>query len=253
MKKKLPVALSGCAALVFTLAACGGDDNNKVDEWAQSVCDQVQPQVEKIQQANVAIAEASDGSRTPEEVQEADSEAFGNISDAYGSLADAVDGAGDPPVDDGERLREEAVSELRGISDAYGGLRETMDGLDTSDQGQFAEGLQDIAGQLEELGQSGDEALNELQSGELGEAMARQDGCQSPSSPGEGDDDGAPTEGNAEENTEGNADGDASAEEDAAPEEEAAEEPAEDGEGESEGDADEAVGTETGAEPESDR
>ncbi|UED85531.1 small secreted protein [Streptomyces profundus] len=241
MKKKLPVALSGCAALVFTLAACGGDDDSKVDEWAQNVCDQVQPQVEKIQQANVAIAEASDGSRSPEEVQEADSEAFRNISDAYGSLADAVDGAGDPPVDDGERLREEAVSELRGISDAYGGLQETMAGLDTSDQGQFAEGLQDIAGQLEELGQSGDEALNELQSGELGEAMARQDGCQSPSSPGEGDDDGAPTDDADEtdesaetDETDENADDAGSADEDGAADEEGTEEA-------------------VGAEPESDR
>lgn len=197
MKKKLPVALSaltGCAAMVCTLTACGGGDDDRADEWAQSVCDQVQPQVERIQQANTAIAEASDGSRSPEEVQEADSEAFRNISDAYGALAEAVDSAGDPPVDDGARLREDAVTELRGISDSYGQLQETMDGLDTSDQGVFAEGLQEIAGQLQELGQSGDEALNELQSSELGEAMARQDGCQSPSAPGEtdgGDEDGA--------------------------------------------------------------
>ncbi|SOD63182.1 hypothetical protein SAMN06297387_109125 [Streptomyces zhaozhouensis] len=212
--KKLPVALSGCAAVVLTLTACGGDDGEKADEWAQSVCDQVQPQVERIQQANTAIAEASDGSRSPEEVQEADSEAFQHISDAYGALADAVDSAGDPPVDDGERLREEAVTELRGISDSYGQLRETIDGLDTSDQGAFAEGLQDIAGQLQELGESGDEALNELQSSDVGEAMARQDGCQSPPASGEtggggesaeeGDTEGAAggeTEGDAEENT----------------------------------------------------
>ncbi|GAA3855216.1 small secreted protein [Streptomyces sedi] len=183
--KKLPVALSGCAAVVLTLTACGGDDGKKADEWAQSVCDQVQPQVERIQQANTAIAEASDGSRSPEEVQEADSEAFQHISDAYGALADAVDSAGDPPVDDGERLREDAVTELRGISDSYGQLRETIDGLDTSDQGAFAEGLQNIAGQLQELGESGDEALNELQSSDVGEAMARQDGCQSPPASGE--------------------------------------------------------------------
>ncbi|MDT0266909.1 small secreted protein [Streptomyces sp. DSM 44915] len=188
MKKKLPVALSGCAALVFTLTACGGEDDNKADEWAQNVCDQVQPQVARIQEANTAIAEASDGSHSPEEVQQADSDAFGNISEAYGALADAVDSAGDPPVDDGAQLREDAVTELRGISDSYGQLRETMDGLDTSDQGAFAEGLQEIAGHLEELGQSGDEALNELQSSELGEAMARQDGCQSPSAPSETDD-----------------------------------------------------------------
>ena len=44
-----------------------------------------------------------------------------------------------------------------------------------------------IADQLAELGESGDDALNELQEGELGEAMARQRGCQSPSNDGDGD------------------------------------------------------------------
>ncbi|WP_226961807.1 MULTISPECIES: small secreted protein [Streptomyces] len=208
MKKKLPVALSvvtGCAAMAFTLTACGGDDSGQADEWAQSVCDQVRPQAEAIQRANTAIAEASEGDLSAEEVQEADAQAFQDISDAYGSFADAVDSAGDPPVDDGAQLREDAVTELRGISEAYGQLRETMDGLDTSDQGAFAEGLQEIAGQLRELGERGDEALNEIQSGELGEAMGRQEGCQSPSAPSETEGDqgeGAADEGAEDEGAE---------------------------------------------------
>ncbi|WP_326598292.1 small secreted protein [Streptomyces sp. NBC_01803] len=182
MNKKLAVTLSGCATLVvLTLSACGGDGGDDTDEWARNVCEQLQPQVERIEAANAAITEASEGNRSAEEVREADSTAFQDVSDAYAALADAVDEAGDPPVDNGTELRENAVTALRGLSDSYAELKESIDGLDTSDQGDFAEGLRDIAEQLQALGQSGDEALSELQSGELGEAMSRQEGCRGPS------------------------------------------------------------------------
>jgi hypothetical protein len=182
VNKKLAVTLSGCATLVaLTLSACGGDDGDETDEWARNVCEQLQPQVERIEAANAAITEASEGNRSPEEVQEADSTAFQDVSDAYAALADAVDQAGDPPVDNGAELRENAVGALRGLSDSYAELKQSIDELDTSDQGEFAEGLRGIADQLQELGQSGDEALSELQTGELQEAMDRQEGCRSPS------------------------------------------------------------------------
>ncbi|WP_110945470.1 small secreted protein [Streptomyces avicenniae] len=177
MHKRLATALT-CAALVVTLSGCGGDDNREeLDAWAQDVCGQIRPQVEKIQDASGAIAEATEGDRSPAEVQEADSAAFQDISDAYAALAEAVDGAGDPPVDDGTRLRDDAVSELRDLSGSYADLKETVDGLDVEDQGEFSQGLRDLADQLELLGQSGDQALQELQTGDLGEAMARQEGC----------------------------------------------------------------------------
>jgi hypothetical protein len=37
-----------------------------------------------------------------------------------------------------------------------------------------------VAGDLDELSKSGDEALNKLQAGELGKAMSEQRGCQKP-------------------------------------------------------------------------
>ncbi|MDT0341873.1 small secreted protein [Streptomyces litchfieldiae] len=181
MNKKLAVALSGCAALLLTLSACGGGDGDEeADEWARNVCEGLQPQVEKIQSAYAAIAEVSEGNRSPEEVQEADSAAYQDISEAYEALADVVDNAGDPPVDDGAQVREDAVTALHGLSESFAGLKEDMDALDTSDQAAFAEGLSEIVPRLEELGQSGNEALDELESGELGEALSRQEGCQSP-------------------------------------------------------------------------
>jgi hypothetical protein len=194
VKTKLAVARRGCAALTFALSlslalsACsgGGDDGGEETEaWAQRVCGDMRPQVERIQSANAAITEASEGDESPKEVQEADSAAFADVSDAYAALAQTVERAGDPPAENGPRLRRDAVAELNDISDAYGELQETIDGLDTSDRAAFAEGLAGIAERLSELGQSGDDALSQLQEGELGEAMAQQRGCQSLSASGE--------------------------------------------------------------------
>lgn len=171
---------SGSAVLVLALTSCSDDNGEQTEAWAKNVCDQVQPQVERIQGANAAIAEASEGDGDPADVQEVYSESYQELADAFGALAGAVDDAGDPPVDDGEQLKTDAVAELNGLAASYSDLKTASDELDTSDRGAFAEGLREMVDQLEELGNSGDEALGKLQSGDLGEAMARQKGCQSP-------------------------------------------------------------------------
>lgn len=203
--------------LALTLTGCSEDSGEKTEAWAKNVCDQVQPQVERIQAANQALAEASEGSKEPAEVQEVYSSSYGELAAAFDSLAKAVNDAGDPPVDDGEELRTDAVEELNGLSQSYTSLQEASDSLDTSDRAAFAEGLREMVGQLDELGQSGDEALSELQSGDLGDAMARQEGCQSPapSAPGEGDDDAGVTDDTEAEDASDAADDDAETDSDA--------------------------------------
>ncbi|MFB7895958.1 small secreted protein [Streptomyces xiamenensis] len=175
---------SGAAlALTLTLTGCGSDDNAKADEWAKSVCDKMQPEVEKIRSASASITEASQGGKPAAEVQQADSAAFQEISDAYSSLATIVNDAGDPPVDNGAQLRQDAVGELNSISESYAGLKTSVDELNPDDVSAFSDGLKDIAGQLSTLGQSGDQALSELQSGDLRTAMLKQEGCQSSPAP----------------------------------------------------------------------
>jgi hypothetical protein len=177
---KLAAALSGCAALALTLTACSDGSSAQTDEWAKQVCDKVQPQVKKIQEANASINGASKEKNSSADVKKTDAAAFEKISGAYKSLAGAVDQAGPPPVDDGEALHKDAVSELRGISKKYSDLRTTVDGLDTKDQAKFAEGLQGVATKLDSLGKSGDKALSKLQSGDVGKSMANQKGCKRP-------------------------------------------------------------------------
>ncbi|GAB3645295.1 small secreted protein [Streptomyces sparsus] len=181
MNKKLASTLCGGAVVALALTGCSSDDGDeKTHAWAKKVCDQVQPQVKKIQNANTSISEAGDKDSSSAEVKKADSAAFQQISEAYGSLATAVKNAGEPPVEDGKALQRDAVKELKGISTSYVGLKEKIDGLDTKDQAEFADGLKEIADDLDKLGKSGDQALNKLQSGELGKAMSEQEGCKKP-------------------------------------------------------------------------
>ncbi|WP_335936771.1 small secreted protein [Streptomyces sp. PTD5-9] len=182
MNKKLAAALSGGAVLVLTLSGCGGDDkSDKVNDWAKTVCDQVQPQLQKIANANAAIQQQTADNSKPADVQKTDSAAFQQISQAYKALGSAVESAGPPPVDNGETTHKEAVKELNSSSAAYANLQKRVDALDTKDQAKFADGLKGIADELNKISTGGDKALKRLQSGEVGNAMAKQKGCQKPS------------------------------------------------------------------------
>ncbi|TXS37220.1 small secreted protein [Streptomyces sp. OR43] len=180
MNKKLAAALSGGAVLVLTLSGCSDDSENKVNDWAKKVCDQVQPQLQKIANANASIQQQTADNSKPADVQETDSAAFQQISQAYKALGTAVDSAGPPPVDDGETTQKEAVKELNASSVAYANLQKKVDALNTKDQAEFADGLKGIADELNKISTNGDQALKKLQSGEVGEAMAKQKGCQKP-------------------------------------------------------------------------
>lgn len=136
MNKKLAAALSGGAVLVLTLSGCSSDDNSdKVNDWAKKVCDQVQPQLQKIANANAAIQQQTADNSKPADVQKTDSAAFQQISQAYKALGAAVDSAGPPPVDGGETTQKEAVKELNASSVSYANLQKKVDALETKDQG----------------------------------------------------------------------------------------------------------------------
>ncbi|GHF62831.1 hypothetical protein GCM10010218_50410 [Streptomyces mashuensis] len=185
MNKKLVAALSGGAALVLSLTACGGggdDGKKKLDDWAKKVCDQMQPQVKKITDANVAIAGIRN-EQDSKKIKEGDSAAFQSIAEAYKALATSVQQAGPPPGKDGETNQKNAVKALNDLSSAYTGLKQRIDKLDTGDQGKFGDGLNGIASDILKLSNSSDDALKKLQSGDVGKAMAQQHGCQRPPSP----------------------------------------------------------------------
>ncbi|MFE9836401.1 small secreted protein [Streptomyces sp. NPDC005551] len=183
VNKKLAAAVSGGAVLVMALSGCGSSDdgNEKLDSWAKQVCDAVKPQARKIEAANAAIQKETSDNSTPKAVQSTDSQAFQDMSDAYKAIGAAVKKAGAPNVDGGEKKQTDAVKELDDISSAYADLRKQVDGLDTKDQAKFADGLKDVATELDKLSQSGNDALKKLEEGDVGQAMAQQASCKSAS------------------------------------------------------------------------
>ncbi|WP_320782548.1 small secreted protein [Streptomyces sp. CRN 30] len=184
VNKKLAAALSGGAVLVLALTGCGGDDNSdKLNSWAETVCDGVQPQAKKIEAANASIQKQTSDSSRPADVQKTDAQAFQDMSDAYKAMGAAVQKAGAPDVDGGEKKQKAAVSELNQLSSSYASLKKQVEELDTKDQAKFADGLKDIASELNKLSESGNDALKDLEEGDVGQAMAKQASCKSASAP----------------------------------------------------------------------
>ncbi|WP_431043008.1 small secreted protein [Streptomyces sp. P1-3] len=180
MNKKLVAALSGGAALVLALTGCSDDDDEgkkKADAWAKQVCDDMQPQLKKIVDANVSLDKAK---HEPDQkkYQTVALAAFGQISQGYSGLSKAVKDAGAPPVDDGAKLEKDTIAKLDAAAKGFTEQRTAVQKLDTSDKGKFAEGLKKVSANVEVVNKSGADALKELQVGDVGEAMAKQPGCQ---------------------------------------------------------------------------
>ncbi|MFH9723813.1 small secreted protein [Streptomyces sp. NPDC017254] len=179
MNKKLAAALSGGAVLVLALSGCSDDEGNKVDDWAKTFCDQAKPQIQKRADAHQIIISTAADSK-PAEIQAADSKAFQDIANADRALAKAVESAGAPPVENGEKVQQDAIKELNATAVAYEGLKKQVDALDPTNQQKFADGLQDVADGLTKIEKMDQNALSKLEEGELGQAMAKQPGCQKP-------------------------------------------------------------------------
>ncbi|MGV9629767.1 small secreted protein [Streptomyces sp. NPDC003487] len=184
VNKKLAAALSGGAVLVLALSGCSSDNGNeKLDAWAKQVCDAVQPQAKKIEAANAAIQKETSDNSAPKDVQATDARAFQDMSDAYKAIGAAVQRAGAPNVDGGEKKQQDAVKELDALSAKYAALKKQVDALNTTDQAKFADGLKGIAAELDKLSKSGSDALKNLEEGDVGKAMSKQESCKTASAP----------------------------------------------------------------------
>ncbi|GGU78799.1 hypothetical protein GCM10010275_12000 [Streptomyces litmocidini] len=179
MNKKLAAALSGGAVLVLALTGCSEDEGDKVGDWAKTFCDQAKPQIQKRADAHQIIISTAADSK-PAEIQAADSKAFQDIANADRALAKAVQAAGAPPVENGEKIKQDAIKELNDTAVAYEGLKKQVDALDPTNQQKFADGLQSVADGLTKIEKMDQNALSKLEDGELGQAMAKQPGCQKP-------------------------------------------------------------------------
>ncbi|MFB7505762.1 small secreted protein [Streptomyces broussonetiae] len=187
MNKKLAAALSGGAVLVVALTGCTSSSNGgskgpdpKLVAWAKTVCDPLPSQQAKISGANDALkAVAQDG--PPKDVQKTDSQAFQDLADAFKARAATLSSAGAPPgVDGGVAKQQDAVKKLTALSAAYADLKKQVDGLDTKDQTKFAAGLGDLSQRMKAVSGQYDSAITSLQNlekGDVNQAVAKQAGC----------------------------------------------------------------------------
>ncbi|MER8103173.1 hypothetical protein [Kitasatospora sp. NPDC094016] len=175
-KRLLAVPVLG-ALLAFGAVGCGGDDNGKqLESWASNVCGSAKDPIVQAQAALADTAQVKTG-ETPTELQKRLSTDIGRLAKTNQDIAAAITAAGVPKVKDGANLQKDAVDELTKAADGYQDIQKKLDAVTNTDQSKFADGLRSISDQIQQLASLSTQAQGKLQRGDLGAAMAKQDGC----------------------------------------------------------------------------
>ena len=174
-KRLLAVPALG-ALLAFGAVGCGSDNSAQLNAWATSVCASAKDPIAQAQAALADTDRVKEG-ETPADLQKRLSVDIGGLARTNQQIAEAIDKAGAPKVENGAGLQKDAADELNKAAQSYLDVQKKLDALPNTDQAKFADGLRSVGDQLEQLANLSTQAQNKLQSGELGAAMAKQDGC----------------------------------------------------------------------------
>ncbi len=164
--------------LAFGATACSGDNTKQLDAWAVTLCGGMQT---PVQQADAALADtgAVRSGETPAALQTRLAADLGTLSGANSQIAQAVQKAGAPKVDNGAKTQASAIAELTQAANGYTSVQQAVAALPVSDQAKFAAGLKGVGDKLQQLAELSTSALQQLQAGDLGTALAKQPGCKS--------------------------------------------------------------------------
>ena len=181
-KKWLRLA-APAALLALGVTACSSGNGAKLDAWAKTVCGGLQ---DPVQQSNTALADtgAVRTGETPKALQTRLTADFGSLATANTRIAQAVQQAGAPATDNGAQTQADAVTELNQAAGGYTKVQQTVQSLPSGDQAKFAAGLKGVSDQVQQLAELSTAALQKLQTGEMGTALAKQPGCKSVSATG---------------------------------------------------------------------
>lgn len=176
-KRLLAVPALG-VLLAFGAVGCGGDDNNskQLESWASTVCGAAKDPIAQAQSALADTGQVKTG-EAPADLQKRLSADIGRLAKTNQDIAAAVDTAGAPKVQDGATLQKDTVEELKKAADGYVEVQKKLDALPNDDQAKFADGLRSVADQVQQLASLSTQAQSKLQRGDLGAAMAKQEGC----------------------------------------------------------------------------
>ncbi|MEY9840876.1 small secreted protein [Streptacidiphilus sp. EB103A] len=179
MVTKKWLRLAAPAALIALGAtACSSGNGAKLDAWAKTVCGGLQA---PVQQSNTARADtgAVRSGESPKALQARLAADFGTLAGANTSIAQAVQQAGAPATDNGAQTQADAVTELNQAAGGYTKVQQTIQALPSGDQAKFAAGLKGVSDQVQQLAELSTAALQKLQTGDMGTALAKQPGCKS--------------------------------------------------------------------------
>ncbi|MEV4558361.1 small secreted protein [Kitasatospora sp. NPDC049285] len=176
MKKRLVTVSALGALLALAAVGCSADDSAKLDGWAKNVCDAVRDPIAQSRAALADTGNVKDG-EAPAELQKRLSADLAALATTNQQLADAVQKAGAPKIDNGPKVSQDAVNELKQVAKGYQDAQKKLDGLSSADQAKFADGLRSVGDQVQQLAQVSTGAMAILQSGDLGDAIKKQPGC----------------------------------------------------------------------------
>ncbi|MFE4973205.1 small secreted protein [Kitasatospora sp. NPDC056651] len=178
MNKRLLAVPALGVLLAFGAVGCGGDDGNskQLESWASNVCGAAKDPIAQAQAALADTGQVKTG-EAPADLQKRLSTDIGRLAKTNQDIAAAIDTAGAPKVKDGALLQKDTVDELKKAAGGYVEVQKKLDALPNDDQAKFADGLRSVADQVQQLASLSTQAQSKLQSGELGVAMAKQEGC----------------------------------------------------------------------------
>ncbi|MER5348950.1 hypothetical protein ABT093_01235 [Kitasatospora sp. NPDC002551] len=176
MNKRLLAVPALGALLAFGAVGCGDDNSKQLESWAANVCGAAKDPIAQAQTALADTAQVKTG-EAPGDLQKRLSADIGRLAKTNQDIAAAIDGAGAPKVDDGTALQKDTVAELNKAAEGYQDIQKKLDALTSDDQSKFADGLRSVGDQIRQLSTLSTQAQNKLQRGELGAAMAKQEGC----------------------------------------------------------------------------
>ncbi|MET8541038.1 hypothetical protein ABZW03_10335 [Kitasatospora sp. NPDC004799] len=179
MNKRLLAVPALGVLLAFGAVGCGDDGkqtSKQLDAWASSVCGAAKDPIAQAQTALADTGQVKTG-EAPADLQKRLSTDIGRLAKTNQDIAAAIDSAGAPKVQDGATLQKDTVDELKKAADGYVEVQKKLDALPNTDQAKFADGLRSVADQVQQLASLSTQAQSKLQRGELGAAMAKQEGC----------------------------------------------------------------------------
>ncbi|MFJ4190348.1 small secreted protein [Kitasatospora sp. NPDC089509] len=176
MNKRLLAVPALGVLLAFGAVGCGDDNSKQLESWASNVCGAAKDPIAQAQSALADTAQVKTG-EGPADLQKRLSADIGRLAKTNQDIAAAIDAAGAPKVDNGAALQKDTVDELKKAADGYLDVQKKLDALPNNDQAKFADGLNSVADQMRQLSSLSTQAQSKLQHGDLGAAMAKQEGC----------------------------------------------------------------------------